>query len=204
MKIDNIIPYFIIIVMSIIIYGYVTEEPEVIEVPIEIKVPVPSIEHFYDTIYMPDPLVKYTVDSLVIVNKKLAAKNDSLFNKYTISNDSIKYELYKEAISIRDYKEIYIDTFQTIHVSTTTRGEILNQSVEYKTNPFNITIDTTVEMLNKVNKRMLMGEIEAGYGVFSEQPLVIKSGISLISRSSIYGVSVDTEGRGWFKFGIKF
>lgn len=203
-KINSIIPYFIIVVMSIIIYEYITNGPEIIEVPVEIKVPVPSIEHSYDTVYIPDPVVKYSLDSLTRVNRQLAIENDSLIDLFSVSGDSIKYELYKESIAIREYKEEFKDTFQTINVETTTRGEILKQSVSYKTNPFNITVDTLITMETRTNKRLLMGELEIGYGVFNDQQLIIKPGISLITNSNSFGISIDSEGRGWAKFGIKF
>lgn len=199
---ERLIQYIIIIILSLLLMNQCNKDKEIIEVPIEIEVPVPSVESNSDTIYVPYP--KYINNPL---DKKLLKENDSLLQKYQEA-DSIAKELqYKEAISIKEYKQEFKDTFQTVNVYTKTRGELLEQSISYKTNEYTISIDTIVKTSVK-GKLRLLGAIEMGVPLLTDNnfsKVVVKPGIIFQnSKNNGLSVSIDTEGTGWLGVIFKF
>lgn len=200
--IKNIIIIILALLLLFVGYDFLTREDKYIEVPVEIEVPVPSVEGTSDTVYVPYP--KYVNNPL---DKQLLKDNDSLLKKYQEADSIIKELQYKDAISIREYKEVYEDTFQTIEISTKTRGHLLEQSLVYKTKPYKIKVDTTVTTKVKGTFKA-SGLIEMGTPILSDDnfsSFVIKPGI-LLQNSKNFGlsVSIDTEGKGWLGVYIPF
>lgn len=211
-SISNIIIGVLCLILIFFVYDMFTREKEVIEVPIRILVPVPSKEGTSDTIYKPSPTTEISVENPL--NEGLSNKNKKLLeeNRFLLENyrklDSLNKELqYTEAITIKEYNQSYKDNFQTVDVFTKTRGELLEQSISYKTEKYFIPLDTTVTTKVK-GKFKVIGQLEIGTPVLNKitfDKVIIKPSILFMnSKSNALSVSLDTEGNAYLGAAIKF
>lgn len=219
-NIKNILGIIVILFISYFIYDKLNPEYKEIKVPVRVEVPVYSKEGISDTTKLPAPIsIINPIDKeLIKRNKKLSKKNKKLSKELKISNvllekykssDSINKErLYKESISIKEYNETFIDSFQTISVYSKTRGSLIEQSISYKTNEYSISLDTLVS--TKVKKKFkVFGSLEIGNPLLSNDPnlpsIVVKPGI-IFKNSKDNGLilSADTRGYLWIGGLIKF
>lgn len=123
------------------------KEPEVIMIPAqenEFTVENPVAEVRFDTIYK-DLIRKVEIEKIVYkenpVNKELLSK----YEKAMIDNDSLKQlELFKEAVTERNYKQTFEDSVQTITVQSEVIGTLKLQSLKYNIKPRQIIIPATV------------------------------------------------------------
>lgn len=175
----------ILILFSVWVFNQ-NKEPEKIEIPIERIVPVPVIRREFDTI-VPDPktVVIKEVDSTVY--------KDYLKLKNSIQKDSA----YKDAITIREYNQVFEDEYATDTVYSKVRGYLLNQSLRSKTKPRTITFRDTITIQPK-NSFGIGGEL----GIPTKRGLdvspVIKAGVYFKNKKgNITSFSYDTEGRVW-------
>lgn len=201
-KLKTIFIGILLLAMMFFVWDRCTRKDEVIEIPIEIEVPVPVVERYTDTIEKPVPV--YINNP---INKELLSENQDLLDKFNKADSLLKIKQYEDAISIREYKETFEDTFQTIDVYTKTRGEMLQQYVHYKTKPRTIKIDTTIITTVK-GKFKVFGLIEGGTNVISVNPInkVIGKGTIIFKNSKDNGISVgiDTQGNGYLGYMFKF
>jgi len=210
-KIKNI--SLIVLSIAVILLSFkACDEKETItvEVPVKIDVPVPVVETEFDTIYLPQPIkvIKETeIDS-------------SIYNKYLALKDSIvKNKIVKDALTIREYKEKFDDSIQTIEVYSNVTGTLNKQQVSYKTKPRTIAIDTVIETDIKIpykTKFALGGEfgiplqgVKDIYNtpqgsVVIEQDFVAKANFFIDTKKFIYSGSFDTEKRAWVGIAYKF
>lgn len=106
------------------------------KIPVEKDIYVPSLVVIHDTIEKPVPIA--STEDLVY------------YHRYKSLKDSIKKDsAYRMDTSIREYREYFKDTFQTLEVYTKTRGEMLSQTIKYTTNPYTITVRDTIEVRRK-------------------------------------------------------
>lgn len=145
--------YFALGIVATLLFKQCNKEPEIIEVPIKIEVPVPVIEKVFDTVYYP----------VSVPSKSGNKKIDSTYIKKweSLKNDSIAREiLFKKAIEIKEYRERVEDDTITINLALKVRGDLLNYQVDYKTKPRNIILDTVIKIPNpSVHKIFLGGEV---------------------------------------------
>ena len=147
--------FIVILIVAILWFRECNQDPEIVEVPIEVKVEVPVIEKQFDTIKLPTP---------VPVTKKVI--DSTLYKEHVKLKDSIaKDSAYKEAIAINEYNQVFDDSIQTIEVYTKTQGKILEQSLQYETKPRTITFLDTLEIKKK-------GSLNVGGGVGLTPPIV--------------------------------
>ncbi len=185
---NKILPYILCVVFGIFLFNECNKEPETIEVPIEKVIEIPVIEYIHDTI-TPDPktVVKKEIDSLY-------------YKKYLELKDSTERDsAYREAIRIRETNILFEDSlgFQKVDVYTKTRGEVLGQSVAFKTKPRTITIKDTIQI---PVKRSLSIEGELGIPTVPglESTPVLKAGLIYKNKKgNSLSLSYDTEGRVW-------
>jgi len=110
-------------------------KPEVVEVevPVEIEVPVPVIEKVFETVREPYPVKGDTVI------------DSTYYNRYNALKDSVARDsMYKDAITIRTYNEKVEDGSITIGLDMTVRGSLIDYTVDYKTKPRTIKLDTVI------------------------------------------------------------
>lgn len=177
---------------------YMLRKPEIkeVKVPFKVEVKVPVIENVFDTIYTPVP--EYTVIEVV---------DTALVDEYKKANDSLREALYKSAVTVRDYKEVFEDSSITITVGANVTGKLNSLVASYKTKPRVITIDTTltVDVPNYSRGITLFGEVGMSSIQGDTQPPVFKAGFDISNKKNwIYGGSFDTEKRVWVKLGKKF
>lgn len=166
---------------------------ETIEVPVTIEVEVPVIEYVHDTIYDPVP-VPYAVKEV----------DTALVAEYKKANDSLKTELFEQAVKINTYKETFDDSIQTITVNAKTVGTLSSLSVDYKTKPRTIKVDTVLQIEVPKNDRSLSPYAEVGVPTNIGE-IVFKAGIDYKTKNNwIFGLSYDTDKRRWIKIGKAF
>ena len=170
-----------------------------VEVPVKIEVPVPVVEKYFDTIDNPVP---YRVINPV---------NTELQRKYDQATDSIKKLLFNKVIAEKEYNEKYEDTFQTINVySKIKEGMLSKQTVNYKTKPYSIKVDTvinTVIQTPKVNKKFFM--VEGGNNFKELSPKVKASVLFINKKDRIINVGyerdfISNQDYGWVGYGFRF
>lgn len=162
------------------------KEPEKIEVPIERIVPVPVIQRHFDTI-VPDP-------KTVIVRKV----DSTIYNEYRKLKDSIqKDSAYRDAITIREYNQVFEDEYATDTVYSKVRGHLLEQSLLHTSKPRTITYRDTITIQPK-NSFGISGEVGVPTVPGLSVTPVLKAGVYFRNKKgNTTSFSYDTEGRLW-------
>ena len=174
-------------------YFILPREVEEIQVPINVEVPVPVVEHVFDTIIKPVP-----------VYNEVTVVDTSLVESYRRANDSLRQKLFEEAVTIRDYREIFEDSIQTITVDANVTGTLNKLNASYKTKPRTVTLDTTVTAKVPIKKNSVTLYVEAGLPSTLEEA-VFKYGADFKMKNNfVIGASKDTRGTWWAKFGKTF
>lgn len=187
-KIKDVLPWLIILVGAYFLVREINKEPEVLEVPVEIKVPVPSIKKEFDTIYKPKPV---PVKEIII--------DSTYYEEYKALKDSVaKDSLFKEAIKINDYQVTFEDSIQKIEVFSKVRGELLNQKAQYETKPRTLIVNDTIRVPNKF--KAYLG-VEAGVPLaptMATRPVAkVNLMVKFKNSENPWTISGDTEGRIW-------
>jgi hypothetical protein len=211
----------LIIILVLLIFGVSSflmlqpKEQEVKEVPVVIELSLPEIKAVSDTIY---------VDSIVYkerVRKEVLDPNPELLAKYKTSKDSIaKLNMYLNAIREHNYTTTFKDTLQDITVHSRTRGELLEQSLEYT---FHKQTRTVNKLLSIPDKKHLefYGMLHLGLPAYPLQQRVQVNGddlwvprnsgltakVSLFMKNkqdNLFGLSIDSDLKAYLGYGIKF
>lgn len=181
------LPWAFLIVCSILLVRQCGQDPKIEYIPVEVEVLVPSVEKDFDTIYKP-----------TTVYVKVKEIDSSYYKKYVKLKDSVAKDImFKEAIEINEYKQVFEDTLQTINVYTKSRGTVLSQSVSYKTKPYTIKVKDSVE--NKVKSSLSIGT-ELGIPTVPSLDMtpVVKGNIIFTNKKgNTFSASYDTEGKVW-------
>lgn len=193
--------YIIVLIIGLVIgYFFIPREQEIVKVPFRVEIEVPAKTGQFEPIEDPEPITITNTEFIV---------DEALVEEYKKANDSLKAELFKSAVTERDYEETFEDTLQTIKVKANVTGILNSISASYVTKPFTVTKDTVVEFKIPANKRsiMLYGEVGLPAKKFSSvsSTPVLKAGFDIKNKKKwIYGASYDTEKRIWFKIGKSF
>lgn len=144
--------------------------------------------------YIPYPVYSHDRKEQYTVDKKLKEEYEKL-------SDSLEqYKKYLEAIKVNKYKKTLVDN-DTIRVDgrATTRGELLDYSVDYKIKSFDFKYKP------KVVKRLPL--LSLGLGLESSIPtptntsLTLKAEISALNRrGNEISIAYDTERRIWLGY----
>lgn len=197
-----IIGGIVLVVILFFLIDKCSQEKRIVEVPIKIDVPVPPIKGSSDTLINPSPIRVVTIESPL--NKELKSKlrklqdeNRILFNKYKKADSLSKQVIYKDAITIREYEQKFIDSFQTITVHSKTRGKLLSQHLEYETNEYTIPLDTVIKTEIK-EKFKIFGLLEIGSPVFSpdNREDLFAKGTFIFKNSKDNGFSLGIDNKG--------
>lgn len=172
-------------------------EPKLVEVPIKIEVPVPVIVKEFDTVREPYPVY---IEGPTVV--------DSLYyNKYMqLTTDLQRDSLFKDAITIREYKERIEDDTITITLNMRVQGFLKEYQVGYETKPYSIPLDTVIKVAIP-KKVQLFGGLELGLPLskIGEQLPVVKGNLLMKNKKdNLYTIGIDTEKRIWLGMLFKF
>jgi hypothetical protein len=193
-KIKLWLPYIVICVMFLFILHQCNQDPELVEVPVEIEVPIPVVEVEFDTIKEPVyiPYERQVIDS-------------SYYDKYLTLRDSIaKDSLFKDAITIREYRERVEDDTIVIDLYTKVQGYMKEYQVGYKTKPRTISLDTTLKIPVKY-KPKLGTSVELGVPIEGiREDMTIKGNIFYDTKNILFSLGFDSKGTGWVGLGYKF
>ena len=181
--------YIAVILITIIVLRGCTKPKEtIVEVPVEVVVYVPVVEHTFDTVYEPTPFKEVVID-------------EEYYNKYISLRDSLsKDEFIKDVLTVREYKETFEDSIQTVEVYTEVTGKMNKQSLSYKTKPREIKVDTVIPV--KVPEQALRRfAISVGAGFNSQsvgEGVTGKLGLVYKTKKIDYHISRATDGNWWF------
>lgn len=182
-----------IAVLSFFLHRQCNKPVETVRVPVRLDINLPENQGQFDTIYQ---------DSIVIRTVTVPDKSDSLMLAYL--NDSInRLNMFLEAISIREYNEIFSDSIQSISVYSKTRGHLIEQSILYNIFPQTIQIDTVMDIECPIPTQKYIS-LGAGYNpMFNRASL--HAGFTYIStKKNMYQIGASSVGDIHFKFGIQF
>lgn len=132
--------------------------------------------------------------------------NNKLLKDYIKLNDSLKkLELYVDAITERDYKEIYEDSIQKIDVSTTVQGKLLKQSLNYFIKPSTITTTETtiIKPYSPTNKILIGGELRLPPKTDIYNPVAKVNLMFQNKKDNIISLSFDSDNQVWIGYTIK-
>lgn len=122
--------------------------------------------------------------------------------KYEEAKDSLeKKELYLQSIKINKYEKTLVDN-DTIQITgfATTRGNLLDYSVDYTIKPFNLSY--TPEVVKERPKLSAGFEVEGGIPTIPNTNFLLKGKVYFENKSGNgFGLGYDTENRVWI--GIK-
>src|SRR5690606_24927589 len=113
----QILPYLICFVFGILLLNECSRDPEIRTVTKTIT--VPEVVKQFDTIIVAAPIYVHSVDTVYI-------------NKFIQSDSTGRLDLYKNAITIREYNQTFKDSTASINVYSKTRGLLLAQSIDYQ------------------------------------------------------------------------
>ena len=198
-NIKEIIIAIAVLFIAYLVYDKFTAEPEIVEVPVTIEVPVPGKdgEIIRDTILVP---------TAVYVPNPV---NDTLLKKYQEAKDSLtQLELYKDAITTRVYNEKFEDDVLTINVETKVQGRMLDQDISnYYVKPSTVVLDTTltIEVPKKIN---FLGGVELGLPLSSTglQPNTpnVKFNLGVqTTNGNLWQAGIDTQRNVYLGYSIK-
>lgn len=192
MKFYQVAPYLVIIGLLIYIFNLQIGE---------INVLVPSKEAM-KVITNPQPVVK--VDSLYLSSGEIRLVsipnpvNQELLTKYNQAKDSLsKLQVYKDAITEREYIEYLSDSVQTVTVRSKVIGTLTEQIISYRTNPITIT------------KKSLKSNTEVFIGAFTGLPtdpinnrFTLGANLNIKANKNLYSLGYDTDRR--LTLGVSF
>jgi len=185
MKFYQIAPYLVIIGLLIYIFNNNVESIDIL---------IPSKEAI-KVVTNPQPVVK--VDSLYLSNGEIRLVsvknpvNQELLTKYNQAKDSLsKLQVYKDAITEREYVEYLKDSVQTVTVKSKVIGTLTEQIISYRTNPISIT------------KKSLKSNTEVFIGGFTGLPtdpiynrFTLGANLNIKSKKVLYSIGYDTDRR---------
>jgi hypothetical protein len=190
-----------VIVLMYLIYDKITAPVnQTIYVPVEIEVPVPGVagEIQHDTIQVPFEV------------KVPNPLNNKLLEEYTKTKDSLeRLKLFTDAITIRNYNEIFEDSIQTINVVSKVQGKLLDQDLSYFVKPRTVKLDTVIPVKIPNRFKVFLGA-ETGLPVFDmnnsnvNSAPVVKVNLFLKNRKdNMLSLGVSTDKRLWLGYNIK-
>lgn len=107
---------------------------------------------------------------------------------FATATKEVQIEMYKEAVTIREYEEELVDSVQTIKVRSKVQGKLLEQEITYTTNP--ITIE----------QKVVKSRTEFFVGGFTTVPTVpemkfgVGAEIMIRNNKKIYNIGYDNNG----------
>jgi hypothetical protein len=144
-------------------------------------------EIVYDTVYLPS-------EERIVVDSTFKAK----YEQAEKDNDSLKKRtLFLEAIKINKYEKLLVDN-DTVRIKgyVTTRGELLDYSVDYRIEPPDFTYSP--EIVKKRPSLSMGFGVEAGVPIIPTTNFLIKGDVYFEnSKGNGFNLGYDTQQRVW-------
>jgi len=181
----RILPYLICLILGMLLLNECNRDPEV--KTIVRTVAVPEIIKQFDTIVVEKPIHTHSVDTIYV-------------DRFVQADSTGQLDLYKDAVTIREYKEVFEDSMAIIEVFSKTRGHLLEQQANYTI--FERQITDTIPLPRPKGNLYLMPEIGTTTDL---RGLRAKAGIMYQDRNKhLYSLSMDVDGYIYIGYGIKF
>lgn len=187
-------PWVTLTIVAILFVRQCGQEPEVEYRDIIVTIPETTTD--LGTIKNPAPIL-VSPKTLLPRPKEI---DSTIYKKYQSLKDSVeRTELFKEVITINEYKETFEDEKQSVEVYSKARGTLLEQSVISTIKKQQVEVKDGVEVKKKPS--LFLG-IETGFllnaNQFDVQQLTVKGQVQLLSkRGNITSLGYDTDGRIW-------
>ena len=128
------IPYLIIAILVLVIILMLRKKAQDRFFPITIT--IPSVFHQFDTIKSPAEVIKLPGQVKI---------DSTYYNKYVeLLTNKKKDSLYKDAVTLREYQEVFEDSIITIKTFSETRGWLTKHSLSYETKERNVTTELPI------------------------------------------------------------
>lgn len=184
----NILIGILILVISGLTY-FLLQKPEnkIVKIPVTIEVPIPGKTNTFPPVELPIP------------KKEKPRPIDNI-------PDQDKDSILQDALTERDYEEIFKDSIQEVTVKSKVQGKLLKQEVGYNIYPSTIKVDTIIEYKIPPSKIKLYGGIETGIQTdFNNINPVFQGSILLQNRKdNIIKLGFDTNNRVNIGYYFKF
>lgn len=209
-NIKNIIIIVLLVIAIFFIWDKLKpSEPQ--KIPVIVKVKVPEIKGSSEAIIKPKDYNVIDITNLNRYRDSLSNKEEyikesiSKIDSFRKANDSLKVKMYLGAIETREYNQMFTDTFQDVSVKSLVRGELLEQSISYKTNSFDFTHETEVTVPS--GRFKVFGLLEGGSDLLmGNENNFVGKGTIIFKNSKDNGISVSasTDKKLWFGYMFKF
>lgn len=204
MKID-ITKLLLLGLLFLMVWSTFFKKSDNIEIP-EVKVTIPEQKGNTGKQVLKEyvPYAVYLPSKEGEVNKSYDV-DEKWKKEYEKLTDSIsKYKQYLEAIKIKKYEEKLIDN-DTIEITgrATTRGTLLDYSVDYKIKPINFSY--TPNVVVQYPKLSVGLGLEVGVPTIYDSDIIMKANLNIINkRGQELSFSYDTQKRVWLGFKKNF
>lgn len=183
--IKQILPYLICVVLGMLLLNECNRDPEV--KTIVRTVTIPEIVKQFDTIVVHKPIHTYSVDTIYI-------------DRFIEADSTGQLDLYEDAVTIREYKEVFEDSMARIEVYSKTRGHLLQQQANYTF--FERQRTDTIPLTKPKGNLYLVPEFGTNVKL---EGLRAKASLLYQDRNKhLYSLSMDTDGYIYVGTGIKF
>jgi hypothetical protein len=163
----------------------------VIEKVVTVEVKTPEYIRVSDTIYK---------DSLIYRRITLPPVTDSTVLAFL--RDSInRLHMFIDAIAIREYNQSFRDSLQEVNVYSKTKGELIEQAIDYKIYSRTYSVDTVVQF-NCLNISKQFVSIGAGYNPISNIPNLHVGYNYLSKKQNLFQGALTSDGQIYFKYGF--
>lgn len=127
-------------VLALVYFIFQKPEPEIIrtKVPVKFDVTVPEQKIVFEPVKLPTP----------------KRERSRPIEEFIEADSTEKDSLYRDAVTIRDYTEVYEDSAATTTVDSKVQGRLLEQHVRTDIHKKVIPVDTVVEAEVKIPKRI--------------------------------------------------
>lgn len=162
-----------------------------VEKIVRVEVKTPEYIRVSDTIYK---------DSLIYRRITLPPVTDSTVLAFL--QDSInRLQMFINAIAIREYNQSFKDSLQEVNVYSKTKGELIEQAIDYKIYPRTYSFDTVVEF-NCLNISKQFVAVGAGFNPISNVPTLHIGYNYLSKKQNLFQGALTSDGQIYFKYGF--
>lgn len=170
----NLIIGILIIVIALLGYFlYQKPKKEIIKVPVTITIPIPGKTNTFPPVDLPKPKKEKPRPILDIPEE---------------DKDSV----LSDALTERDYEEIFTDSTQSITVKSKVQGRLLKQEVGYEIFPSTITVDTIIDVeIPKKEKPHLFLGADTDIGPNGE--IIFRPEVDLQLKKHLFSVGKGTN-----------
>jgi len=183
--IKRLFPYLVCLVLGMLLFNECNRKPK--KETIVRTVTVPEVSQEFDTIEVEKPIYIHSVDTIYL-------------DRFVASDSIQKIDLYKDAVAIREYNQVFEDSLARIEVFSKTRGSLQNQSINYKLHER--SLPDTIPLPRSKGNLYLVPEFGTNLNL---DGLRAKAGFIYQDRNKhLYSLSIDSDGYIYMGTGIKF